>query len=135
MLIGELAKKADVSVDTIRFYEREKLIKPVFVRDSGYREFDNNSVETICFIVRAKDLGFSLKEIRGLLKLKNNPDTKCSEVKALAEKKLASVTVKINVLKAMKKDLSRLLNECTDAAASLNSCPIVDSLDGKEKQK
>lgn len=135
MLIGELAKKADVSVDTIRFYEREKLIKPVFVRDSGYREFDKNSVETICFIVRAKDLGFSLKEIHGLLKLKNNPDTKCSEVKTLAEKKLASVTAKINVLKAMKKDLSRLLNECTDAAASLNSCPIVDSLDGKEKQK
>ena len=135
MLIGELAKKANISVDTIRYYEREKLIEPVFVRDSGYREFDKNSVETICFIVRAKDLGFSLKEIRGLLKLKNSPDTKCGEVKALAEKKLADVTAKISVLKVMKKDLSRLLNECTDTVASLNSCPIVDSLDGKEKQK
>lgn len=86
MLIGELAKKTSISVDTIRYYEREKLIEPVFVRDSGYREFDKNSVETICFVIRAKDLGFSLKEIRGLLKLKNNPDTKCGEVKALAKK-------------------------------------------------
>jgi DNA-binding transcriptional MerR regulator len=135
MLIGELARKANVSVDTIRYYEREKLIKPVFVRDSGYREFDKDSVETICFVVRAKDLGFSLKEIRGLLKLKNNPDTKCGEVKALAEKKLTDVTAKISALKTMEKDLNRLLNECTDAAASLNSCPIVDSLNGKEKQK
>jgi len=135
VLIGELAKKANVSVDTIRYYEREKLIEPVFVRDSGYREFDKNSVETICFVIRAKDLGFSLKEIRGLLKLKNSPDTKCGEVKALAEKKLADVTAKISVLKVMKKDLNRLLNECTDAAASLNLCPIVDSLNGKEKLK
>ncbi|GJL71976.1 MAG: heavy metal-responsive transcriptional regulator [Nitrosomonas sp.] len=135
MLIGELAKKANVSVDTIRYYEREKLIKPVFVRESGYREFGNNSVARLCFIIRAKDLGFSLKEIRCLLKLKNNPDTKCGEVKALAEKKLADVVAKINVLKAMKKDLNCLLNECTDAAASLNSCPIVDSLDGKETQE
>lgn len=134
MLIGELARKANISVDTIRYYEREKLIEPVFIRDSGYREFDKNSVETICFVIRAKDLGFSLKEIRGLLKLKNNPDTKCGEVKALAEKKLADVVAKISLLKTMKKDLNRLLNECTDAAASLNSCPIVDSLDGKENK-
>jgi DNA-binding transcriptional MerR regulator len=135
MLIGDLAKKTRVSIDTIRYYEREKLIEPVFVRDSGYREFDKNSVETIFFIIRLKDLGFSLKEIQGLLKLKNNPGTKCGEVNALVEKKLADVTAKISILKAMKKDLNCLLNECTDAAASLNSCPIVNSLDGKEKQK
>lgn len=133
MLIGELAEKADVSVDTIRYYEREGLIEPVSVRDSGYREFDKNSVETIRFVVRAKDLGFSLKEIRNLLTLKNNPDTRCGEVKALAEKKLADVTAKIKSLQAMKKDLTGLLNECTDAAASVTSCPIVDSLNGKEK--
>ena len=134
MLIGDLAKKTRVSIDTIRYYEREKLIKPVFIRDSGYREFDKNSVETICFVIRAKDLGFSLKEIRGLLKLKNNPNTKCGEVNTLVEKKLADVTAKISSLKVMKKDLNRLLNECTEAAASLNLCPIVDSLDGKENK-
>ena len=67
MLIGELADKANVSIDTIRYYERKGLIKPVSVRDSGYREFDESSVNTILFVVRAKDLGFSLKEICALL--------------------------------------------------------------------
>ncbi len=134
MLIGELAEKANVSVDTIRYYEREGLIEPVSVRDSGYREFDKSSVETIRFVVRAKDLGFSLKEIRNLLTLKNDPDKKCAEVKALAEKKLVDVTAKIKNLQAIKKDLIGLLNECTDTAASVTKCPIVDSLDGKEKR-
>lgn len=135
MLIGELAEKANVSVDTIRYYEREGLIAPVSVRESGYREFDKGSVETIRFVVRAKDLGFSLKEIRNLLRLKDNPDTTCGEIRALAESKLADVTAKIRALQGMKKDLTGLLNECADTSASVTSCPIVDSLDGKEKRK
>lgn len=135
MLIGELAKKADVSIDTIRYYEREGLIEPVAVRESGYREFDKSSVEMIRFVVRAKDLGFSLKEIRNLLTLKDNPDTTCGEIKALAENKLAGVMAKIKTLQTMKKDLTGLLSACADTAASVNSCPIVDALDGKEKKQ
>lgn len=135
MLIGELAKKADVSIDTIRYYEREGLIEPVAVRESGYREFNKSSVETIRFVVRAKDLGFSLKEIRNLLILKDNPDTTCGEIRALAESKLAGVAAKIKTLQAMKKDLTGLLSACADTAASVNSCPIVDALDGKEKKQ
>lgn len=132
MLIGELAKKTNISIDTIRYYESKGLIEPISIRDSGYREFDQSSTEIIRFIMRAKDLGFSLKEIRGLLKLRNNPDTKCGEIKALAEKKLTDVTSRIKALKAMKKDLSGLLSKCTDAVASVNSCPIVGTLDRKE---
>lgn len=135
MLIGELAKKADVSIDTIRYYEREGLIEPVAVRESGYREFNKSSVETIRFVVRAKDLGFSLKEIRNLLILKDNPDTTCGEIRALAESKLAGVAAKIKTLQAMKKDLTGLLSACADIAASANSCPIVDALDGKGEKK
>lgn len=135
MLIGDLAKKADVSIDTIRYYEREGLIEPVAMRESGYREFNRNSVETIRFVVRAKDLGFSLKEIRNLLILKDNPDATCGEIRALAESKLAGVAAKIKILQAMKKDLTGLLSACADIAASANSCPIVDALDGKGKKK
>lgn len=135
MLIGELADKANVSIDTIRYYEREGLIKPVSVRDSGYREFDESSVNTILFVVRAKGLGFSLKEIYTLLRLKNDPDTTCGEVKALAKKKITDVTAKLKSLQAIKKDLAALLSACTDTAASVNECPIVDSLDKKEKRK
>ena len=135
MLIGELADKANISVDTIRYYEREGLIKPVLVRDSGYREFDESSVDTLFFVVRAKDLGFSLREICTLLRLKNDPDTTCGEVKALAEKKITDVILKIKSLQAIKKDLAALLSACTDTAASVDECPIVDSLDKKEKGK
>lgn len=135
MLIGELAKKANVSVDTIRYYEQERLIEPVSVRESGYREFDKNSIETIRFVVRAKDLGFSLKEIRSLLTLKDTPDTTCGEIKMLAERKLADVVAKIEILETMRQDLTGLLGECTNIAASADSCPIVDALDGKDTQK
>ncbi|MBX3630630.1 MAG: heavy metal-responsive transcriptional regulator [Nitrosomonas sp.] len=134
MLIGELAEKANVSVDTIRYYERESLIKPVSVRDSGYREFDERSVDTILFVVRAKDLGFSLKEICTLLRLKNDPDTTCGKVKVLAEKKITDVVAKIKNLQAIKKDLATLISKCTDTAASIDQCPIVGSLDKKEKE-
>lgn len=135
MLIGELAEKSNVSIDTIRYYEREGLIAPASVRESGYREFDKGSVETIRFVVRAKDLGFSLKEIRNLLTLKNNPDTTCGEVKALAESKLADVAAKIKALQAMRKDLTGLLSACADGMAFVDSCPIVDALDGKGKKQ
>lgn len=134
MLIGELAKKAGVSIDTIRYYERGGLIEPVAVRESGYREFDKSAVETLGFIMRAKDLGFSLREIRNLLRLKNNPDTTCGEVKALAESKLADVTAKIKALHTLKKDLTGLLSTCADTAASVDSCPIVNALDGRRKE-
>jgi len=134
MLIGELAEKTNVSVDTIRYYEREGLIDPVSVRDSGYREFDEGSVEAIFFVVRAKDLGFSLKEICTLLRLKSDPDTTCGEVKALAEKKITDVIAKIKNLQAIQRDLAALISKCTDTAASVDECPIVDSLDKKEKE-
>lgn len=135
MLIGELAERADVSVDTIRYYEREGLIEPVSVRDSGYREFDKNSVETIRFVVRAKDLGFSLKEIHNLLTLKNNPDTKCGAVKTLAERKLVDVTDKIKSLQAMKKELESLVSLCIGNGTGLESCSILKTLDGKDRDE
>ena len=134
MLIGDLAKKADVSIDTIRYYEREGLIEPLSVRESGYREFDETTADRLRFVIRAKQLGFSLKEIRDLLSLRDDPDTTCGQVRMLAETKLEDVLAKIKVLQAMKKDLTGLLKECTDAEASVSSCPIVDALDGKEKK-
>jgi len=129
MLIGELAKKADVSIDTIRYYEREGLIEPVSVRESGYREFDKSSVKTINFVVRAKDLGFSLKEICNLLALKNNPDTTCSSVRNLAEQKLEDVTGKIKALRKIEGELKTLVKECAGGNSGLESCPIVSSLE------
>ena len=97
MLIGDLAKKADVSIDTIRYYEREGLIEPLSVRESGYREFDETTADRLRFVIRAKQLGFSLKEIRDLLSLRDDPDTTCGQVRMLAETKLEDVLAKIKV--------------------------------------
>lgn len=133
MLIGELAKKANVSVDTIRYYEREGLIEPVSLRESGYREFDSAAVERLHFITKAKQLGFSLKEIRDLLSLKDDPDTTCKQVKALAERKLTEITDKINALQTMQKELEPLVSLCKGNGEGLKSCAIVSTLDGKEK--
>lgn len=135
MLIGELAEKANISIDTIRYYQREGLIEPLSVRESGYREFDDGAAERLRFVTRAKQLGFSLREIRDLLSLTDDSDTTCGQIRALAEQKLEDVQAKIKALQTMKKDLTGLLKKCTDEAASVNACPIVDALDGKETQK
>ncbi len=132
MLIGELAEKTGVSIDTIRYYEREGLIEPVSVRDSGYREFDKKSVKTMIFVVRAKDLGFSLKEIQNLLILKNTPDTTCSNIQSLAKQKLEDVTSKIKELRRIETELKTLVKECTGGNAGLEACPIVSTLEKED---
>ncbi len=126
MLIGELSKKTNVNIDTIRFYEGEGLITPVHVRESGYREFDDLAVERIKFIMRAKDLGFSLKEIGNLLSLKDDPDTSCFNVRELAEQKLDEITVKIKTLKSMKREIEALISECSKS--EMPDCPIIKKL-------
>ncbi len=133
MLIGKLAEKTSVSIDTIRYYEREGLIEPVSVRESGYREFDDAVAERLLFVTRAKKLGFALKEIRDLLALKDNPDTTCKQVKAQAEKKLAEVVRKIETLQEIKQEIEALAAVCKSDESGLESCPIVKTLDGKEK--
>jgi MerR family mercuric resistance operon transcriptional regulator len=126
MLIGELAKTVDASVDTIRYYEREGLIEPVHVRHSGYREFDKDSVNRLKFILRAKKLGFLLRQIKDLLMLSETPDTTCVDVRSLAEKKLHEVKEKIKALRQMEKQLQQLVTECRNAAGE--DCPIMENL-------
>ncbi|PCJ99178.1 MAG: hypothetical protein COA45_06995 [Zetaproteobacteria bacterium] len=131
MLIGELAKKSNVSIDTIRYYEREGLIEPVSVRESGYREFDKSSIEVMRFVTRAKGLGFSLKEISNLLALRDDPDTTCSSVRALAGQKLNDVTEKIKALRKIERELKLLVQECEGGNVGLEHCPIVNKLGNK----
>lgn len=126
MLIGELAKAVNTSIDTIRYYEREGLIEPVHVRDSGYREFGDISIDRLKFILRAKKLGFSLRQIKDLLMLNENPDTTCVDVRGLAEKKLNEVRAKIKTLRQMEKQLHQLVAECRSTGDE--NCPIMENL-------
>jgi Cu(I)-responsive transcriptional regulator len=126
MLIGKLAKTVNASIDTIRYYEREGLIEPSRVRASGYREFNERSVEHLKFILRAKKLGFSLKQIKDLLMLKESPDTTCMDVRSLAEQKLDQVKAKISALRQMEKQLKQLVDACRNTGEE--DCPIMTNL-------
>ncbi|WP_138380587.1 MerR family DNA-binding protein [Luteithermobacter gelatinilyticus] len=133
MFIGDLAKKTGISIDTIRYYEKAGLIFPVSVCKSGYREFDDTAAETLRFITRAKQLGFSLREIRDLLALKKTPETTCKQVKARAEQKRAEIIHKIQSLQEMKKELDALVHACRGDESGLEACSIVKTLEGKEQ--
>lgn len=129
MLIGDLAKRAGVSIDTIRYYERQGLISPQKVKSSGYRDFNAAAPERLTFILRAKKLGFSLKEIRTLLLLKENPAATCGDVRHLAEEKLQDVHLKMTALQEMARDLSSLMQECQSASLTLAGCSLMGALE------
>lgn len=126
--IGELARAADVGVDTIRFYEREGLIAAPPRRESGYRQYPPDTVRRVRFIRRAKDLGFTLKEIGELLSLRVDPDTSCADVRQVAKDKLADVRQRIAELQRIEIVLDRLARSCRGRGPT-SECPILDLLD------
>ena len=126
--IGQLAHRAGVGVETIRFYEREGLIAEPPRRPSGYRDYPPETVTRVVFIRRAKQLGFSLKEIGELLALRVDPVGSCAHVKMIAEDKVTDIEARIRALQRMRKTLRRLVTAC-DAREATSDCPILDSLD------
>jgi len=123
--IGQVAKQSGVSVETIRYYEKEGLLEKPERKESGYRQYKREAVDRLSFIQQAKDLGFSLKEIGELLSIKS--DAKCSAVKQLAQNKLDDVEDKIKMLQRMRKSLKKLINVCP-GQAPINDCPILEAL-------
>jgi len=128
LTIGKLAKKAEVNVETVRYYERRGLIpKPPRPR-SGYRQYSQDIVARIRFIKRAKEMGFSLKEISELLSLRVDPNTTCGDVKRRAEIKIADIEGKIRSLQSIKRALSKLVALCSGQGPT-SECPIMEVLD------
>jgi MerR family mercuric resistance operon transcriptional regulator len=132
LTIGQVARCAGVGVETVRFYERQGLLEEPARRDSGYRQYPEDVVARLRFIRRAKELGFSLKEIKELLALRVDPDTTCAEIKQRAQAKIADVEEKIRALQRIKKALVRLTAVCRGRGPT-NECPILDALDKEEE--
>ncbi len=132
MTIGQLAKRANVNVETVRYYERRGLIARPTSNASGYRQYTPRDVARIEFIKRCQSLGFSLNEIADLLSLRVDPKATCADVKQRAEAKIADVEEKLEELARIKSALSRLAETCTGEGPS-SECPILDALEG-EKQ-
>ena len=133
LTIGKLAQRAGVGVETIRFYEREGLISEPPRRPSGYRDYPLETVARIVFIRRAKDLGFTLKEINELLEFRVRPRRNCAQVKRSADAKIADIDGKIASLRRMRRALKDLTKAC-EKRTPTTECPILASLDKSEKR-
>lgn len=131
LTIGQLAERAGVGVETVRFYERKGLLEEPDRRASGYRQYDESVASRLRFIRRAKGLGFTLKEIKDLLELRLDPSTTCADVKSRADAKIADIDSRIQTLQRMKRALETLAEECRGQGKS-SECPILDALDGEE---
>ncbi len=131
LLVGEIAKKAGVNLQTVKYYERRRLLLPVHRKDSGYRVYDEESVQRLKFIKQAQELGFSLREIEQLLELRSSSSAnKCSKVVKKAEVKLKEVGEKMKHLSRMEKVLQKLIADCRQRKKS-DFCPILKCCEGE----
>jgi MerR family mercuric resistance operon transcriptional regulator len=132
LTIGEIAKQADVGVETIRFYEREGLLRQPPRTRSGYRQYSPDTIRRVRFIRRAKELGFTLKEISELLSLRVDTDRTCAEVRTIAQTKINDIEGKIGELQRIAAVLNRLARACRGRGPT-STCPILDMLDQENR--
>ena len=128
LTIGALAKLAAVGIDTVRFYERRGLLPTPNRTNAGYRLYDQDTVARIHFIRRAKRLGFTLDEIKTLLRLQDQGGTK-AEVRDLTKHKLAEIDTRIDDLERMRAVLQQLARSCS-GKGNADSCPIIEAIAG-----
>lgn len=131
--IGETAKRLGVNVQTLRYYERCRLLTPTSRRPSGYRLYSDVEIRRIRFIKRAQELGFSLNEIGELLNLRVTSSAQCEAVKHKVEEKLARVGQKITHLRSIQRVLKELIASCHNLEPT-ERCPILNSLERESKR-
>ena len=130
LTIGKVAERSGVGIETVRFYEREGLLEKPTRSASGYRQFDEDVIRRLEFISRAKELGFTLNEIKELLRMRVSPDVCCDDVKARVDAKITDIETKIATLRRMKRVLDRLSSACGQKQPT-EDCPILDALEGQ----
>ena len=133
MTIGAVARRVGVAIDTIRYYEREGLLPEPLRRASGYRSYDEGAVRQLRFIRRAKDLGFTLEEIRDLLALSADRHRGVKAVKKRAEERLAAIDERIAELTRVRDGLEQLIEACP-GHGSPDQCPILKALTDQEDE-
>ncbi len=131
LTIGVVAKRAGVPIDTIRYYEREGLLPQPLRRASGYRSYGEGAVAQLRFIRRAKELGFTLEEIRELLTLSRDRQRGVKAVKQRAQQRLAAIEARIGELQRVRDGLVELVASCPGHGAP-EQCPILRALNDGE---
>jgi len=132
--IGDVASACELSVETIRYYEKQGLLRKPRRTAAGYRLYTDDAIQRLLFVTQAKELGFSLREIKELLSLRVNSQSKCSDVKNKAERKIAEIEDKIRSLRGMKKALEKLSLACSGRGPA-SECPILESLGSSGRGK
>ncbi len=123
---AELARRTGCNLETIRYYEKIGVLPDPPRSASGYRIYDEGHLSRLRFILRARDLGFTIEEIRGLLDLVDGGTQTCAEVKKRTERHLADVRAKITDLRRIEKVLAQTASKCS--GEDVPECPIVNAL-------
>tara|TARA_R110002072_G_scaffold115854_1_gene246162 strand:+ start:845 stop:1258 length:414 start_codon:yes stop_codon:yes gene_type:complete len=123
---GELAKVTGCNLETIRYYEKIGIMPDPPRSVKGYRSYDDTHVKRLKFVMRSRDLGFTLEEVRGLLGLVDDQSRTCAEVQIIAEDHLSDVQAKIADLQRIERVLSETVARCTGDAAP--ECAVIDAL-------
>lgn len=129
--IGQVADRAGVNVQTVRYYERRGLLPPAPRSGAGYRQYEPDTVRRLRFIKRAQELGFSLDEVADLLELSVGHGDPCSAVEAKAKEKITAVQRKIAELERIQAVLTELAQAC-DLTGPTDECPILHALSEDE---
>lgn len=134
--IGQLAKMADVTPDTIRFYEKQQMMNHEVRTEGGFRLYNDDDLQRLRFIRYGRQLGFSLESIRGLLSIRIDPEHHtCQESKAIVAKRLDEVNGMIAELQTIQRSLHRLAETCCGEIHSSACCSILEALErGEEPQ-
>ena len=133
MKIGDLARATGTKVATIRFYEAEGLI-PAPARSSGnYRVYEQTHLDRLSFIRRSRDLGFTLDQVRALLRLADDRGSPCAEVDAIATAHVAEIDRKLADLQLLRGELMRRLDSCS--GATIADCRIIEALSPPHVQR
>lgn len=126
MLIGTLSKQTGCHIETIRYYERIGLLPKPLRSEGGHRIYDQEQMKRLVFICRSRELGFSLEEIRTLLRLVDGKRYTCQQVKSIMEKHLGDIKKKISDLRRLQKTLADISAQCE--GGQIPECPIIDVL-------
>ena len=127
--IGKLAALTKVSADTLRYYEREKLLQPYAKSAGGYRLYDEEAEYRVRFIRHAQECSFTLAEIRALLTLRSRNSACCDDVKRVAIERKLQLEARIRGMKSMSATLDRLIGACVREQLPVDACPILLGLD------
>lgn len=127
MKIGELSKMSECSIQTIRYYEKEKLLSEPERSEGNFRLYSEKNINELEFVKHCRGLDIPLIDIKRLIELKNRPKDSCASVNALIDQQLKLVNKRIKELKSLKKELQQMANTC-GVGGTIQTCGILSNL-------